>query len=82
MLNELNEIGIDFLKLDFFKFDSDYAIFVTKLYTEAIFNLEKKDKQTSLTKELLSNTDILYSHGFLKGAKEILDLQKKENNAK
>lgn len=77
LMYQLSEIEVDFIRLDFYGFDSQYAIDTTNLYMIALNDITNNKKINECTCKLLNNKDFVYSHGFLKSPKDILDLTKK-----
>lgn len=79
-LPKLNQIGIDYLQLNFLKLSSAIATSVTNIFNTAISDLDNYDetKYEGEINEICKQ--FIVSKGFLGGTKSILHLEKEEQN--
>ncbi len=74
LLSKLDSLGIDYLRLDFFNTNFDYAKTITDLYLKILTKKTDIDNTINLFNELHKNHCI--DHGFLGNIKDLPHLQK------
>lgn len=78
LLKKIKDIGVDYLRIDLFDTNYQYAVEITKYYLEFI---NKEIDQSNLKKfiNLHNENNLLISHGFLAAINKLPTLQKEED---